>query len=55
MFLFEISLQEDHRLGGSNIGSSSSSSSRGGGRHYHGNGGGGQWRPALQSIAEIGT
>ncbi|KAF8365101.1 hypothetical protein HHK36_032892 [Tetracentron sinense] len=33
-----------------------SSSSRGVGRHqHHHGGGGGQWRPALQSIAEVGT
>lgn len=43
--------QEVYGLG-SNVGSSSSSS-RGLGR-YQG-GGGGQWKPALQSIAEVGT
>lgn len=42
--------QEIHHLE-SNDGSTSSSV-RGVGRHYAG---GGQWRPALQSIAEIGT
>ncbi|XVE82949.1 hypothetical protein DITRI_Ditri16bG0046200 [Diplodiscus trichospermus] len=42
--------QEVNRLGSS--GGTSSGSSRYVGRH---NGGGGQWRPALQSIAEIGT
>ncbi|KAK3224513.1 hypothetical protein Dsin_011538 [Dipteronia sinensis] len=48
----------EQKLGSSGVGSSSSS--RGGGRaSYHGGGagggGGGQWRPALQSIAEVGT
>ncbi|XP_021273925.1 uncharacterized protein LOC110409035 [Herrania umbratica] len=43
--------QEVNRLGSSG---GSSGSSRFMGRH-HGGGGGGQWRPALQSIAEIGT
>ncbi|XP_050204749.1 uncharacterized protein LOC126654802 [Mercurialis annua] len=48
--------QEVHRLG-SNGGRTSRSGSRGGGgvgRHY-GGGGGGQWKPALQSITELGT
>lgn len=45
--------QEDHRLGISTVGRSSSSS-RGTGRN-HGGGGGGQWKPALQSISEMGT
>lgn len=35
------------------IGSSQSGSSRGVGRHHPG--GGGQWRPALQTITELGT
>ncbi|KAG5528417.1 hypothetical protein RHGRI_029182 [Rhododendron griersonianum] len=43
-----------HRLG-----SSSSSSGRGIGigigRHHQVGGGGGQWKPALQSISEVGT
>ncbi|KAB1214920.1 hypothetical protein CJ030_MR5G024512 [Morella rubra] len=42
--------QEVHRLGSN--GGSTSNSSRGVGRHH---GSGGQWRPALQSIAEVGT
>ncbi|XP_040992172.1 uncharacterized protein LOC121239099 [Juglans microcarpa x Juglans regia] len=42
--------QELHRLGSN--GGSDSSSMRGVGRLY---GGGGQWRPALHSIAEVGT
>lgn len=57
---------EGYRGGSSGTGSSQSSSissSRGVGRHHihhlHGGGGGaghvGQWKPALQSIAEIGT
>ncbi|KAK4416347.1 hypothetical protein Salat_2460200 [Sesamum alatum] len=36
----------------SRLGSGGGSSSRGGGRH---GGGGGQWRPALHTIAELGT
>ncbi|XP_062153956.1 uncharacterized protein LOC133862209 [Alnus glutinosa] len=44
--------QEVHRQG-SNGGSTVSSSIRGGVGRYHG--GGGHWRPALQSIAEVGT
>ncbi|KAL0395837.1 UNVERIFIED_CONTAM: hypothetical protein Scaly_0032100 [Sesamum calycinum] len=40
-------LQEVHHLG---VGSGRGS--RGGGRHH---GGGGQWRPALQSISELGA
>ncbi|KAK2965539.1 hypothetical protein RJ640_030587 [Escallonia rubra] len=40
--------QEVHRV------KNSSGGSRGVGRH-HGGGGGGQWKPALQSIAEVGT
>ncbi|XP_050291948.1 uncharacterized protein LOC126732921 [Quercus robur] len=48
--------QEIHHDLGSNDGSSSSSTGRSVGRHYGGGGGGGgQWRPALHSIAEIGT
>ncbi|CAK7339743.1 unnamed protein product [Dovyalis caffra] len=48
--------QEFNRLGSSGGSTSSGSSSRGGvGRHYGGGGGGGQWKPALQSISEIGT
>ncbi|KAF7809936.1 DUF4228 domain protein [Senna tora] len=43
--------QEVHRMGSSS--SSSSSSHKVVGRHL--SGGGGQWRPALQSIAEVGT
>ncbi|KAK7263264.1 hypothetical protein RJT34_30851 [Clitoria ternatea] len=43
--------QEIQHMG--NNGSSSSNNNRGVGRHYIG--GGGQWRPALQSIAEVGT
>jgi len=46
--------QEIHHDLGSNDGSTSSSTGRSVGRHY-GGGGGGQWRPALHSIAEIGT
>ncbi|KAI3462677.1 hypothetical protein Pfo_019340 [Paulownia fortunei] len=42
--------QEAQHLGSS--GGGSGSSSRGVGRHQ---GGGGQWRPALQSISELGT
>ncbi|KAL0350483.1 UNVERIFIED_CONTAM: hypothetical protein Sradi_4197500 [Sesamum radiatum] len=37
---------------GNRLGSGGGSSSRGGGRHA---GGGGQWRPALHTIAELGT
>lgn len=37
------------------VGSSGSSSNRVGGRHHGVGGGSGQWKPALQSIAEIGT
>ncbi|KAK2656803.1 hypothetical protein Ddye_009855 [Dipteronia dyeriana] len=49
------SVKVEQKLGSSSsVGSSSSS--RGGGRaSFHGGGGGGQWRPALQSIAEVGT
>lgn len=36
-------------------GSSGNSSNRVGGRHHGVGGSGGQWKPALQSIAEIGT
>ena len=39
---------------GSNGGGASSSSRGGVGRHY-GDAGGGAWKPALQSISEIGT
>ncbi|KAK4844255.1 hypothetical protein QYF36_018086 [Acer negundo] len=47
------SVKVEQKLGSSG---SVGSSSRGGGRaSYHGGGGGGQWRPALQSIAEVGT
>ncbi|XP_022752067.1 uncharacterized protein LOC111300715 [Durio zibethinus] len=46
--------QEVNRLG-SNGGGSSGSSRYMGRHHVGGGGGGGQWRPALQSIAEIGT
>ncbi|KAI3451911.1 hypothetical protein Pfo_008576 [Paulownia fortunei] len=41
-----------HRLGSSQSDGGSSSVGRGVGRHP---GGGGQWRPALQTIAELGT
>lgn len=34
-------------------GSGGNKNNRGSGRHF--GGGGGQWRPALQSIAEIGS
>ncbi|THG14809.1 uncharacterized protein LOC114271693 isoform X1 [Camellia sinensis] len=44
--------QQIHQLGSSSGGSSISG--RGVGRHHVG-GGGGQWKPALQSIAEVGT
>ncbi|KAM3709121.1 hypothetical protein ACB098_02G150200 [Castanea mollissima] len=49
--------KEIHHDLGSNDGSTSSSTGRSVGRHYGGGGGGGggQWRPALHSIAEIGT
>ncbi|KAK7330942.1 hypothetical protein VNO77_25148 [Canavalia gladiata] len=43
--------QDIQRMG--NNGSSSSSNNKGVGRHFVG--AGGQWRPALQSIAEVGT
>lgn len=48
--------QEVQQVGGS-VGSSSSSrgGGPGGGRHHHHGSGGGQWKPALQSIAEVGT
>lgn len=48
----QMEQQIHQRLGSSSVGSSISS--RGVGRHYVG-GGGGQWKPALQSIAEVGT
>lgn len=53
-----VKTEEEQRVkrGGNN--SSSSSRDRVVGRHQHhggGGGGGGQWKPALQSIAEIGT
>lgn len=50
---FDLFFQDEQEVYGlgSNVGSSSSS--RGLGR-YQG-GGGGQWKPALQSIAEVGT
>jgi len=43
--------QEIHRM--ESNASSSSSNNKGVGRHFVGSGG--QWKPALQSIAEIGT
>ncbi|XP_059644391.1 uncharacterized protein LOC132286142 [Cornus florida] len=45
------SIKVEHEVYGV-VGSSSSSGSSG--RRHHG-GGGGQWKPALQSIAEVGT
>ncbi|MED6194387.1 hypothetical protein PIB30_028002 [Stylosanthes scabra] len=45
--------QEIHQMG-SNV-SSSSINNKGFGRHFVGGGGSHQWRPALQSIAEVGT
>ncbi|KAL7190879.1 hypothetical protein ACSBR2_023034 [Camellia fascicularis] len=48
----QMEQQIHQRLGSSSGGSSISS--RGVGRHYV-VGGGGQWKPALQSIAEVGT
>ena len=50
----QVEQQEVYGLGRNGGGSSSSSSSRGLGRHQMG-GVGGQWKPALQSIAEVGT
>ncbi|XP_004288263.1 PREDICTED: uncharacterized protein LOC101291177 [Fragaria vesca subsp. vesca] len=43
---------EAHRVGSSSSGGGGGGSSRGVARSH---GGGGQWRPALQSIAELGT
>ncbi|KAI4315083.1 hypothetical protein L6164_027929 [Bauhinia variegata] len=45
--------QEVHRMRSNDNSSSSNNSNRGVGRHF--GGGGGQWRPALQSISEVGT
>ncbi|CAK9141114.1 unnamed protein product [Ilex paraguariensis] len=48
-----VEIEHDLNRLGSSSGSSSSNVNRGVGRHHHH--GGGQWKPALQSIAEVGN
>ena len=53
-FILFVQVEQQEVYGLGRNGGGSSSSSRGLGRHQMG-GVGGQWKPALQSIAEVGT